>query len=216
MNKHNRLFAVLGLCLSFTACEDPEAAQADAAVEGHIDVIRDRIAANNAKDWDTWESLHTPDAVRTAPDVEGELVSAAAMRADIEELVVTFPDYHLELVEAFGQGDRLVARMHTRGTMLGPITIGGVEIPPTGLAFEQDWPPSSPSTATASARSTNSMIITGRSCSWGSRSEHPANDRTPALRAGGGGLVRRRAVGGVSAAAGLDRQAEVQELGVGR
>lgn len=139
MNKHNRLSLVLGLGLSFAACDDSVSAQTDAAVEAHIDVIRDRIAANNAKEWDTWESLHTPDAVRTAPDVEGELVGAAAMRADIEALVVTFPDYHLELVEAFGQGDRLVARMHTRGTMLGPITIGGVEIPPTGLAFEQDW-----------------------------------------------------------------------------
>ena len=52
---------------------------------------------------------------------------------------VTFPDYHLELVEAFGDGDRLVARIHTKATMLGPMNIDGAEIPPTGKVFEQDW-----------------------------------------------------------------------------
>lgn len=141
--KTRHLFSfMLGGCLTLAACDEagPMTADADAdLVEAHIEVVRDRIAANNAQDWDAWEALHTPDAVRTAPDVVGKLVGAAAMRADIEELVVTFPDYHLELVEAFGHGDRLVARIHTRGTMLGPITIDGAEIPPTGLAFEQDW-----------------------------------------------------------------------------
>lgn len=61
------------------------------------------------------------------------------MRAGIEELFVTFPDYHLELVEAYGEGDRLVARIHTEATMLGPMVIGDQEIPPTGLPFSQDW-----------------------------------------------------------------------------
>jgi ketosteroid isomerase-like protein len=61
------------------------------------------------------------------------------MRAGIEELVATFPDYHLELVEAFGSGDQLVARIHTRATMLGPMLVGEVTVPPTGKAFEQDW-----------------------------------------------------------------------------
>lgn len=139
MKMHNRLSLVFGLCGMVAACDEQAPPDMDTMVEAHTELIRDRIAANNTKDWDTWESLHTEDAVRTAPDLEAPLVGAAAMRADIEELVVTFPDYHLELVEAFGQGDRLVVRIHTRGTMLGPITIGGVEVPPTGLAFEQDW-----------------------------------------------------------------------------
>lgn len=141
MNTLTRLSLVLGLCLTVVACDESTAdADADAdIVAAHVDVVRDRIAANNSKDWDAWQALHTADATRTAPDLTAPLTSAAAMRADIEELVVTFPDYHLELVEAFGHGDRLVARIHTRGTMTGPITIDGVEVPPTGLAFEQDW-----------------------------------------------------------------------------
>ena len=133
MKMHNRLSLVFSLCGMVAACDEQAPPDMDTMVEAHTELIRDRIAANNTKDWDTWESLHTEDAVRTAPDLEAPLVGAAAMRADIEELVVTFPDYHLELVEAFGQGDRLVVRIHTRGTMLGPITIGGVEVPPTGL-----------------------------------------------------------------------------------
>jgi len=101
--------------------------------------MKRRIAASNALDWSTWESLHTADAVRTAPELGEPLKGSKAMRAGIEELVVTFPDYHLELVETFGEGDRLMARIHTKATMLGPMNINGAEIPPTGKVFEQDW-----------------------------------------------------------------------------
>jgi len=134
---------VLALVLGITtlACDggnDGHDAKAD-TVEAHIETVRRRIAANNSEDWATWQSLHTADAVRTSPDLDEPLVGSAALRAGIETLFVTFPDYHLELVEAFGAGDRLVARIHTRATMDGPLTIDGLEIPPTGASFEQDW-----------------------------------------------------------------------------
>jgi ketosteroid isomerase-like protein len=105
----------------------------------HVALVEARIEASNRHDWAAWQAMHTDDAVRTAPELPGPLVSSAAMRAGIEELVVTFPDYHLELVDAFGQGDRLMARIHTRATMLGAMQLGETTIPPTGLAFEQDW-----------------------------------------------------------------------------
>jgi ketosteroid isomerase-like protein len=136
------LVSSLAVALSLTAaaCTDEESTTStDPVVEAHIDIMRERIEANNTKNWTSWQALHTPDAVRTAPELTEPLVGAAAMRASIEELVVTFPDYTLELVEAFGTGNRLMARMHTKGTMLGPIDIGGTSVPPTGLAFEQDW-----------------------------------------------------------------------------
>ena len=127
-------------CGEATSTEDPAVEQVGGTNARHTATIQRRIAANNAKDWSTWESLHTPGAVRTAPELPQPLVGAKAMRAGIEELVVTFPDYHLELVQAFGDGDRLVARIHTKGTMLGPMDIGGAnKIPPTGKVFEQDW-----------------------------------------------------------------------------
>ncbi|MDX2087637.1 MAG: ester cyclase [Kofleriaceae bacterium] len=131
-----RLIAGLGFALG--ACTDVPTASAP-VVEARIDLIHQRIAANNTRDWPAWEALHTPGAVRTAPELSAPLVGAPAMRAGIEELVLAFPDYHLELVEAFGTGDRLMARIHTRATMLGPLDINGVAVPPTGRMFEQDW-----------------------------------------------------------------------------
>lgn len=138
--------AALALLLSAatlaTACAEragaaslPESEQ----LAQHIALMETRIDASNRHDWSTWQSLHTDDAVRTAPELPGPLAGSAAMRAGIEELVATFPDYHLELVDAFGQGDRLTARIHTRATMLGPMQLGSVTIPPTGRPFEQDW-----------------------------------------------------------------------------
>jgi ketosteroid isomerase-like protein len=139
-NRHLVSSLAVALSLTAAACTDEESTTStDPVVEAHIDIMRERIVANNTKNWTSWQALHTPDAVRTAPELTEPLVGAAAMRASIEELVVTFPDYHLELVEAFGTGNRLMARIHTKGTMLGPIDIGGTEVPPTGLAFEQDW-----------------------------------------------------------------------------
>jgi hypothetical protein len=134
------LVLLLGAALVGTGCADADRQpSADPVVEAHVQVMMTRIAANNSKNWSAWEGLHTPGAVRTAPELPGPLVGAKAMRAGIEELVVTFPDYQLQLVEAFGEGNRLMARIHAKGTMLGPMNIGGVEIPPTGKVFEQDW-----------------------------------------------------------------------------
>ncbi len=147
MNTFKRSLFIVGFGLALAACNDSASTemQTDALVEAeeevdaHIDVVEQRLAACNSKDWAKWEALHVTDATRTAPDLAEPLTSAAAMRTDIEELVVTFPDYHLELVEAFGLGDKLVARIHTKGTMLGPIDFNGFEVPPTGKSFEQDW-----------------------------------------------------------------------------
>lgn len=138
-----RSLPALALSLSLAACAEDTARSFDASVdsvtEAHVEVVRQRIAATNEKNWDAWEALHTESAVRAAPELEAPLTGSAAMREAIEELVVTFPDYTLELVETFGVGDRLAARIHTRGTMTGPIDIGFGPIPPTNLTFEQDW-----------------------------------------------------------------------------
>src|SRR5687768_16861110 len=119
--------------------DDPALVPDGDAVSRHTAIVERRIAASNAQDWATWEALHTPGAIRTAPGLPGPLVGAAAMRDGIAELVTTFPDYHLALVEAFGQGDRLIARIHTRATMLGAMQLGEATIPATGKSFEQDW-----------------------------------------------------------------------------
>jgi ketosteroid isomerase-like protein len=105
-----------------------------------IAIIEQRLEATNTRDWARWESLHTPDAVRTAPELEAPLRGSGAMRAAIEALSGAFPDYHLELRQAFGQGDWLAVRLHTNGTMTGSLTLSdGALVPATGQPIEQDW-----------------------------------------------------------------------------
>ena len=122
---------------ALAACTDAPTDADDVAA--HTELVRARIEASNRHDWDAWQAMHTSDATRTAPELVEPLVGSAAMRAAIEELTVTFPDYHLELVEAFGVDDRLMARIHATGTMTGPIEIDGTVVPPTGRAFQNDW-----------------------------------------------------------------------------
>ena len=108
--------------------------------EQQVELIEQRLAATNRRDWDTWQSLHTPDAVRTAPELEEPLEGSDAMRAAIEVLSTAFPDYHLELRQAFGQGEWLALRIHTTGTMTGPLVLSdGSEVPATGQSIDQDW-----------------------------------------------------------------------------
>jgi ketosteroid isomerase-like protein len=105
-----------------------------------ITVIEDRLEATNTRDWDRWQALHTSNAIRTAPELAEPLQGASAMRAAIEGLSLAFPDYHLELQQAFGQGEWLAVRLHTTGTMTGPLTLSdGTELPATGQPIEQDW-----------------------------------------------------------------------------
>jgi ketosteroid isomerase-like protein len=108
--------------------------------EEQIAIIEQRIDATNQRDWSRWESLHTPDALRTAPELEEPLRGSPSLRAAIETLSVAFPDYHLELKQAFGQGEWLAVRLHTTGTMTGPLLLSdGTRVPATGQGIEQDW-----------------------------------------------------------------------------
>jgi ketosteroid isomerase-like protein len=62
------------------------------------------------------------------------------MLVAIETLSTAFPDYHLELEQAFGQGEWLAVRLHTTGTMTAPLLLSdGTLVPPTGQSIVQDW-----------------------------------------------------------------------------
>lgn len=135
----SKLPLIAALCsLSLVACDDDKRNE-QTLTQAHVALLEQRIAACNAQDWDAWEALHTKDAVRTAPELPEALVGAHSMRLAIEELVTTFPDYHLELVDAINSGDKLVARIHTNATMLGPMLLPDGPVAATGRAFEQDW-----------------------------------------------------------------------------
>ncbi len=81
----SRMFGFTCLAL-LCACSGDDETTGDAwgEKEAHpIAVIEDRLDATNTQDWDRWEALHTPDAIRTAPELAEPLEGAAAMRAAI-------------------------------------------------------------------------------------------------------------------------------------
>lgn len=105
-----------------------------------VAVIERRLAATNQRDFEAWMSLHTEDACRTAPELSQPLCGRESMRGAIEVLSRAFPDYHLELVQVVAQGEWLSLRIHTSGTMTGPLMLSsGVEVPPTGRTIDQEW-----------------------------------------------------------------------------
>jgi ketosteroid isomerase-like protein len=139
MNSHWYRILTLAALTALGACSSSDDGEALSLAE-QIEIIEQRLDATNTRDWDRWESLHTDDAVRTAPELEQPLEGAAAMRAAIEALSVAFPDYHLELQQAFGGGEWLAVRLHTSGTMTGPLTLSdGAVVPATGQGIQQDW-----------------------------------------------------------------------------
>lgn len=125
-------------CALTSACND-ESSSVDER-SSKVTILQERLHATNRRDWDSWQALHADNACRTAPELSEPLCSSAAMRVAIETLSTAFPDYHLELLQAVEQGDWLVARIHTSGTMTGPLRLSsGVEVPATGKTIDQEW-----------------------------------------------------------------------------
>lgn len=130
--------STLALATTIAACDDKT--ETPVSTFDPIELLEARVDATNTKDWDAWEALHTPDACRTAPEFEGPLCGADNMRLAIETLSVAFPDYHLELVEVIGDGERVVARYTTTGTMDGPLALDAeTVIPATHRPIHQEW-----------------------------------------------------------------------------
>ncbi len=93
----------------------------------HVDVLNKRIAASNAHDWATWQSLHVDGCVRTGPELATPLVSSDAMRDAIAGLVDVFPDYTLGVVRVVGHGEWMATTLTSTATL------------PTGARFSQTW-----------------------------------------------------------------------------
>lgn len=103
-------------------------------------IITSRIQATNSRSFETWENLHTKNSCRTAPAFKGDLCGVKNMRLALEELIVSFPDYKLELIQVFRFKNNMFAKIRSTGTFLHPLDIGGgVVIPPTGKSFSQEW-----------------------------------------------------------------------------
>jgi predicted ester cyclase len=106
-------------------------------VAENIEVVRRLEAAYNARDHDTVRRLvaadltpHTAGSEMMPPGVEGAIAANEAGWA-------SFSDKRTEILEIFGEGDRVVSHVRMTGTNDGGIPWAGV--PANGRSIDVDW-----------------------------------------------------------------------------
>lgn len=103
--------------------------------ETNKEIIRSFVKAINEGNWDSLESLVSPDFVRHS-HAAGEPVRnreelISFLRAESE----TFPDGREELLDLVVEGNKVAARQHFRGTQQGPMG----PYSPTGKVLSADY-----------------------------------------------------------------------------
>jgi len=93
----------------------------DAHNSGALDSLDELIAADVV--------AHTPGSEMMPPGLEGVKAASAGGKQ-------TFPDGHGEVVDAFGEGDKVVARIHFTGTNRGGVPWAGIPANDMPVDFE--------------------------------------------------------------------------------
>ena len=107
------------------------------SVARNIDVVTRLEEAYNARDTDTIRAsvasdfvAHTSGSEMLPPGVEGAIAAN-------EGAFVSFPDRRTEILEVFGDGDRVVSHVRMMGTNDGGIP--GIGVPANGKPVDIDW-----------------------------------------------------------------------------
>jgi len=107
------------------------------AASDHIDAVRRLEQAYNDRDYDTVRSVvagdfvaHTPGSEMMPPGVEGAIAAN-------EGSFASFPDKRSEILDIFGEGDRVVSHVRMTGTNQGGIPWAGV--PANDKPIDTDW-----------------------------------------------------------------------------
>lgn len=105
-------------------------------VEANRQLIRAHHERLNRGDWAAAALDYAEDALNF-----GRAVGRAGLRATLEDIYTTFPDWKMEIQEMVAEGDVVVVRSTVSGTHKGvgkrPINGGMlVGVPPTGKRFE--------------------------------------------------------------------------------
>ncbi|MCC6961550.1 MAG: ester cyclase [Dehalococcoidia bacterium] len=87
----------------------------------NVELIKSAVEAMNSRQLDRLVELFAPDMVRhdlagAYPDVTGEQLSDL-----LGELSRGIPDLHINLLDVFGDGDRVASRIVFEGTHQGPL-----------------------------------------------------------------------------------------------
>lgn len=106
-------------------------------VARNIQVVERLERAYNARDYDTVRASvasnlvpHTAGSESLPPGVEGAI---AANEGSFQ----AFSDKDTEILEIFGDGDRVVSHVRMTGTHDGELAFAG--LPPTGKSIDLDW-----------------------------------------------------------------------------
>ena len=106
-------------------------------VARNIELVERLEKAYNERDYDTVRACvaadfvpHTAGSEMMPPGIEGAIASN-------EGSFQGFSDRRTEILEIFGDGDRVVSHVHMTGTNDGDMPFGG--IPATGKSVDVDW-----------------------------------------------------------------------------
>lgn len=103
----------------------------------NIEMVERLERAYNARDYDTVRACVAADLVPHTPGSEVMPAGIEGAIASNEGSFQSFSDRHTEILEIFGDGDRVVSHVRMTGTNDGDMPFGGISA--TGKAIDVDW-----------------------------------------------------------------------------
>jgi steroid delta-isomerase-like uncharacterized protein len=99
-------------------------------------IIRRAYQIAEDKDVEAWVAAFTDDGTFTDESIAVVYRGPDELGRTIETYATAFPDMHRELYEMYATGDIVVVQLALQGTHLGPLTLPGGTIPPTGKKMD--------------------------------------------------------------------------------
>ena len=106
-------------------------------VERNIDVVRRLEDAYNRREYSHLGELIRDDLIAHTPRSEQVPQNHEGLTANNEGAYSAFPDKRTEILDVFGEGDRVVARIHNTGTNTGGLPWLG--IPANDAKVDLEW-----------------------------------------------------------------------------
>ena len=103
----------------------------------NVDVVRRLQAAYEAQDYDTVRELIATDVLTHTPGSEMMPAGVEGCIAADQGTHTFFPDGQTEILDIFGEGDRVVSHIRLTGTNLGGIDWAGIA--PNDKKVDTDW-----------------------------------------------------------------------------
>lgn len=106
-------------------------------VERNIDVVRRLEAAYNRRDYSELGTLVRDDLDAHTPGSDTAPQNNEGLIANNEASYSSFPDRRTEILDIFGEGDEVVARIRMTGTNEGGLP--GLGVPANGATVDLSW-----------------------------------------------------------------------------